>query len=248
MDKKYRSDDKKVVFITNCIPAIPETPQTQCHMKNIRHANHQYTRQLITSPPILKAYNYRMGGVDKHDRLVGQHPIPLRSKRGYLRVFFHLLDTALVNAWILFRTTIQARGEWNQAARRRYTLAKFKESVILSLCGRYTSRKLQASHTGNQPTLPSQSLELITQHQVQPIKNLLPDFSTEKGRCLTCKTSQRTACMACKHGMHASRCTVIHEVGNTYMNYYYSMLQQVRWKQKAQIYPSLLNWIQVYYQ
>ena len=169
-------------------------------MKNIRHTNHQYTRQLIASPPILKAYKYRMGGVDKHDRLVGQHPIPLRSKRGYLRVFFHLLDTALVNAWILFRTTIQARGEWNQAARKRYTLAaKFKESVILSLCGRYTSRKLQASHTGNQPTLPIQSLELITQHQVQTIKkNLLPDFPTDKGRCLTCKTSQRTACMACK--------------------------------------------------
>ena len=203
-------------------------------MKNIRHTNHQYTRQLIASPPILKAYNYRMGGVDKHDRLVGQHPIPLRSKRGYLRVFFHLLDTALVNAWILFRTTIQARGEWNQAARKRYTLAKFKESVILSLCGRYTSRKLQASHTGNQPTLPIQSLELITQHQVQPIKNLLPDFPTDKGRCLTCKTSQRTACMACKQvycytcGTQTPTWTIIAACYNKY--------------------PSLLNWIQVYYQ
>ena len=78
MDKKYLSEDKKVVFITNCIPVIPETPQNQCHVKNIRHANSQYTRELIASPPIIKAYNYRMGGVDKHDRLVGQHPISLR--------------------------------------------------------------------------------------------------------------------------------------------------------------------------
>ena len=99
-------------------------------MKNIRHANSQYTRHLISSPLILKAYNYRMGGVDKHDRLEGQIPIQLTSKRGYLRVFFHLLDTALVKAWIMFRTTIQARGEWNEAANRRYTLAWFKESVI----------------------------------------------------------------------------------------------------------------------
>ena len=199
MDKKYRSEDKKVVFITNCIPSIPETPQNQCHVKNIRHANHQYTRQLRASPPpILKAYNYRMGGVDKHDRLVGQHTIPLIPKRGYLRIFFHLLDTSLVNAWILFRTTIRAKGEWNQAAKRRYTLARSKESVILSLCGHHTSRKYQASNTGNHPTLLIQSLELITQHQVQPIKNLLPDFATEKGKCLICKTSQCTACMACK--------------------------------------------------
>ena len=86
MDKKYRSEDKKVVFITNCIPAIRETPQNQCRMKNIRHANHQYSRQLIASPPILKAYNYRMSGVDKHDRLVAQHAIPLISEHGYLRV------------------------------------------------------------------------------------------------------------------------------------------------------------------
>ena len=131
-----------------------------------------------------------MGGVDEHDRLVGQHPIPLRSKRGYLSLLSFVRDCP-GNAWILFRTTIQARGEWNQAARRRYTLAKFKESVILSLCGRYTSLKLQASHTGNQPTLPSQSPSTAD-------KNLLPDFSTEKGRCLIYKSSQRTACMACK--------------------------------------------------
>ena len=91
---------KKVVFITN-----------QCHMKNIRDANKQYTRRLIASLPILKAYNHRMGGVDKHDRLVGHHAISLTSKRGYLKVFFHVLDSALVNAWILFKASIDARGE-----------------------------------------------------------------------------------------------------------------------------------------
>ncbi|KAI6646976.1 hypothetical protein LOD99_9070 [Oopsacas minuta] len=118
MDKKYRSEDKIVVFIANCIPAIPETPQTQCRTKNFRHANHQYTRQLIASPPILKAYNYRMGGVDKHDCLVGQHPIPLRSKRGYLRVFFHLLDSAwqhLHELLLQHATTITLEVEGEQS-------------------------------------------------------------------------------------------------------------------------------------
>ena len=108
--------DKKVVFITNCIPAIPETPHNQCHGKNIQQANHQYIRHLIASPPILKAYNYRMGGIDKHDRLVGQHAIPL-TKRGYLKVFFHLLDRPRGKRVDPFMTTIQARREWNQAAR-----------------------------------------------------------------------------------------------------------------------------------
>ena len=39
----------------------------------------------------MKAYNYRMGGADRHDRLVGQHNISLTSKRGYIKIFFHIL-------------------------------------------------------------------------------------------------------------------------------------------------------------
>ena len=70
MDKKYRTMDKKVVFITNCMHAIPTDPELQCHLKNIRDENGNYSRQLIASPHILKTYSYRMGGVDRHDRLV----------------------------------------------------------------------------------------------------------------------------------------------------------------------------------
>ena len=88
MDKKYRTADKQVVLITNCLPAIPTSPNQQFQPNNIRDANKQYTRQPIPSPPILKAYNYRMRGVNKHDRLVGHHSISVRSKRGYLRYFF----------------------------------------------------------------------------------------------------------------------------------------------------------------
>ena len=38
-----------------------------------------------TDITLAKAHNFRMGGVDRHDRLVGQHPIPLTSKRDTLR-------------------------------------------------------------------------------------------------------------------------------------------------------------------
>ena len=136
MDKKYRTTDKKVVFITNCILTIPTSPNQQFHQKNIRDANKQYIRQHIPSPPIVKAYNYRMGGVDKHDRLVGQHAIPLTSKRGYLKIFLHILDSACVNAYILYKSSKQAKQQWNSRANRKHTLAWFKESAILSLCAR----------------------------------------------------------------------------------------------------------------
>ena len=132
IDKKYRSKNKQVVLITNCLPSVPTNP-TQYQKKNIRDPSYKYSRLPIPSPPGLKAYNSRIGGVDRHDRLVGHHSIPLSSNRGYLKVFFHLLDSAVVNAWILFKTAQKMKKLWNLAEERRYTLAWFKECVILSL-------------------------------------------------------------------------------------------------------------------
>ena len=168
MDKKYRSDDKKVVCIHNCLPNIPRE-NFQLQYKNIRDKKYQYHRQPIT--PILKAYNNRMGGVDRHDRLVGHHQIKLSSKRGYIKVFFHLLDSAVVNAWILFKTARKAKGFWKAADERRYTLAWFKECIILSLCGDFTSRK-QTHATRVHPTLPKQTIDDILNHQVQPVSQI----------------------------------------------------------------------------
>ena len=199
MDKKYRTQDKKVLFITNCLPAIPTSAQRDCHRKNIRDENKHYTRQLISSPPILKAYNYRMGGVDRHDRLVGQHSIPLTTKRGYMKVFYHLLDSAVVNAWILYKTAKQEKSEWNMAAKERHNLAWFKESVILSLCGDYTARK-KTYGSMPQTTTPQvgHSLKAISKHQIQPIANI-PEYQdkAKMGRCCLCNQPKRTACIAC---------------------------------------------------
>ena len=198
MDKKYRTANKQVVFITNCLPAIPTSIQRDCQQKNIRDENKHYTRQLISSPPVLKAYNNFMGGVDRHDRLVGQHSIPLTTKRGYMKVFYHLLDSAVVNAWILYKTAKQEKGEWNMAAKNRHTLAWFKECVLLSLCGSYTSRMRTYSGTQTTTTKVDHSLKEISSHQIQPMKSIqeFKDKPTQ-GRCTLCREIKRTACNGC---------------------------------------------------
>ena len=134
------------------------------------------------------------------------------TKRGNPRVFFHLLDTALVNAWILFWTTIQAR--------RRYTLAKFKESVIISLCD--TSRKYQASQIGNHLTLPIHSLEMITQNQVQPI------IISSQTSPLIKENISIAKLLNVMFVMHANWHAAPRAVGNTYTNCYCILLQEVR--------------------
>ena len=56
-----------------------------------------------------------MGGVDKMDSLVGFYRIFIRSQKWYLRIFFHFMDVALANAWLLYRRDLKLcspRAKW----------------------------------------------------------------------------------------------------------------------------------------
>lgn len=44
-----------------------------------------------------------MGGVDLIDSMLGYYRIPLRSKKYYMKIFYHLIDLCVVNAWLLYR-------------------------------------------------------------------------------------------------------------------------------------------------
>ena len=56
----------------------------------------------VSRPNIVKVYNKHMGGVDLLDPLLGYYRNKIRSKKWYLRIFFHLIDMTTVNAWILW--------------------------------------------------------------------------------------------------------------------------------------------------
>ena len=59
--------------------------------------------QTIQKPTVIEKYNTYMGGVDKADQLVTYYGYPHFSKKWWKRVFFHLLDTTIVNAYILYK-------------------------------------------------------------------------------------------------------------------------------------------------
>ena len=63
--------------------------------------NHKITT--IPCPQIIKEYNLHMGGVDLMDSHLGRLKIVLKSRKWYIRIFYHLLDICMVNAWLLFK-------------------------------------------------------------------------------------------------------------------------------------------------
>ena len=161
----------------------------------------------------MKAYNNFMSGVDRHDRMVGQQPIQLTSKRGYKKLFFHVLDTATVNAWILYKTARQARHQWNKAARAKDTLAWFKEKVILSLCGNFTTRRRTAqvyAHTEVEEHPEEDTFQNVLRHQIRPVSDIPQLQWTTAKRCLICRDRKRTACVSCKQP-YCFKCGIKHQ-------------------------------------
>ena len=59
--------------------------------------------KMAACPKLVKFYNMHMGGVVRLDSILGYYRIRIRSKKWYHRIFFHLLDLSIVNAWLLWK-------------------------------------------------------------------------------------------------------------------------------------------------
>ncbi|XP_050042864.2 piggyBac transposable element-derived protein 3-like [Dermacentor andersoni] len=57
----------------------------------------------VQRPNIIRVYNQSMGGVDKADMLLSFYRNDMKTKKWYKRICFHLIDLAVVNAFLLYR-------------------------------------------------------------------------------------------------------------------------------------------------
>ncbi|CAG5038759.1 unnamed protein product [Parnassius apollo] len=92
----------------------------------------------ITCPFIVQEYNKHMGGVDLMDSFLGRNHIKMRSKKWYLRIFFHLFDLAIINSWIIYKRNAQERGEPKKSL---LTMGQFRNELAFVLCTRGTTKE-----------------------------------------------------------------------------------------------------------
>ena len=64
----------------------------------------------IPCPQIVRAYNKSMGGVDLAGMLISLYRVEVKTRRWYIKVFWHLVDIAMVNAWIPYRRHCKQYG------------------------------------------------------------------------------------------------------------------------------------------
>jgi hypothetical protein len=149
----------------------------------------------ISCPRVVIHYNRHMGGVDLHDSLLGRHRNKMRSKKWYMRLFYHLIDVTIVNAWLLYRRVHQDENYMR--------LADFRAEVAESLC------------KAGQVVTPKRGRPVIN-HQLQnkrrcpsvhiPVKDVRvdrldhwPEWKESRQRCKlpTCSSLTYVCCTKC---------------------------------------------------
>lgn len=86
----------------------------------------------IPCPNIILEYNKHMGGVDLMDGLIGRYHIRVKTWKWTIRIFYHILDVAMVNAYVLYHRV---------HAKERIELPVFRSMVAESLCCRTSLKR-----------------------------------------------------------------------------------------------------------
>ena len=63
----------------------------------------------IRKPVMIDEYNSYMGGVDKSDQLLSYYGFKHRTIKWWKRAAFHLIDLSVVNAYILYKMSVQSK-------------------------------------------------------------------------------------------------------------------------------------------
>ena len=144
-------DNKIVTLLSNFVGSEPTTMVKRFSKRENKHVH-------VSCPNLVTIYNKHMGGVDFLDSLLGYYRYKIRSKKWYHRIFFHLVDMTIVNAWILWRKRNPSTP-----------LVQFKLNVADLLCNYDKSRKTKigrpsmqniSSRVGPKIFIPQEAIRL----------------------------------------------------------------------------------------
>ena len=125
----------------------------------------------IRKPHAVKEYNRHMGGVDKSDQLMSYYSFGHRTVKWWCRVFFHLLDMAVVNSYILYNESTQST--------RKLTHEKYRIHLASELL--LDAGEVPPLHPGGRVSQPSPTSSRLTERHF-PGKTLPREDSSWSGR------------------------------------------------------------------
>lgn len=78
---------------------------TTIHDETTRMVRRKGRNELVAKPSCVVAYNTNMGAVDRADQMLQPYDATRKTTRWYKKVMLHLLQVALLNAYLLYSKT-----------------------------------------------------------------------------------------------------------------------------------------------
>ena len=186
-------DNKTVNLMSTFSGQQPETTVRRFDQKNKVYKE-------VKCPEIITIYNKHMGGVDLFNSHIGRHKIKMRSKKWYFRLFYHLVDVAIVNAWLLYKRVCLEKNI------KPVNQKSFRIEVAQTLCtiGRNSIKRGRPSSSDIQGALEVKKRR--NPATVVPPVDVRKDAIDHwpewvgRGRCKnpTCKNLTFVSCVKCK--------------------------------------------------
>ncbi|XP_020603908.1 piggyBac transposable element-derived protein 4-like [Orbicella faveolata] len=135
----------------------------------------------VQQPLAFQAYNRYMNAVDRSDQILATHNVQRKCLKWWKAIFFHLIDLAVVNSFILFLEQQRRFPDYEQLQRPpKYNLQSFREELIRNICDLPPSDQPPAQ-TRVHPQPPQGRFDV--EHS--------PIFLDEKKDCVVCAKREK---------------------------------------------------------
>lgn len=202
-------DNKAVKLVSTYCGELPKT--------KVKRFDRSKKKEIeIDCPQLVTEYNHNMGGVDLLDSHIGRYKIKFRSRKWYMRLFYHLIDLTVVNSWCLYKRVQESKNDGNKIIE----LAVWRKILAHSLIN---SGEVRHSGRGRPSMSVEKKIASTRPQSVRPTKSIRtdntnhwPTFTDKRERCKMpqCKGFTFVKCTKCSVNL------CFNKNHNCFMNYH----------------------------
>ena len=166
--------DNKVVSMITTVGTANDHIQVSRKQRNAG----RWTNILVQQPQIFQTYNLKMNAVDRSDQMLSTFNIQRKCLTWWKTLFFHLIDMAVVNSYILFLE--HKANNPNEIERPAgYNQCDFRDELVRQICDfdEYGDPPLFTGGRPRTPRPPPPSV-FATQH--------IPHVADKQRNCVVC--------------------------------------------------------------